>query len=92
MDAGTAPAQIGTLLSMGIRYVAISIDTDDFEHLDVGTCPTCGEEPQLRELEEHRPSLDLDKTWRYFQSVLRSDPPRPAAALVSGDVTTTYWG
>jgi hypothetical protein len=47
---------------MGIRYLAISIDEQDYERLRVGTCATCGEEPQLRDLEDERASLDLDKS------------------------------
>lgn len=80
---------------MGIRYFALSIDEQDFDHISKGRCPSCGEEPTLRELgseDDTRDSLDLDKSWHYLQFVLRSDPPRPAAALVAGDVTTTYWG
>ncbi len=78
---------------MGIRYYAYSIDTEDYKHLKVGTCPTCGEEPQPRRLdEEERPSLDLDKSWHYLQWLLEAELPRPAAALVAGQVTNTYWG
>jgi len=81
---------------MGIRYLAVSIDQQDFEHLSVGICASCGEEPQLRDLdwedEERRVTLDLDKSWGYFQSVLYSEPSRPSAALVHGDVTHTSWG
>jgi len=76
---------------MGIRYLAISIDERDFAHLSVGDCVTCGEEPQLRRLDyeedRNRETLDLDKSWGYFQHVLETQPPRPAAALVHGDVT-----
>lgn len=80
---------------MGIRYFALSIDLEDYEHLRVGTCPTCGEEPQLRDVEEEderRTSLDLDKAWGILQWVLRTEPPRPAAALVEGRVKNAYWG
>ena len=81
---------------MGIRYLAISIDQQDFEHLSVGTCATCGEQPQLRHLDyeedARRETLDLDKSWGYFQRVLESDPVRPAASLVRGDVTHTGYG
>lgn len=81
---------------MGIRYLAISIDEQDYDHLSVGACTTCGEWPQLRDLdypeEERRHTLDLDKSWGFYQMVLASEPPRPAAALVHGDVTHTSYG
>jgi len=81
---------------MGIRYLAISIDQQDYDHLCVGECTTCGERPQLRDLndleEEQRHTLDLDKSWGYFQTVLGSEPPRAASALVHGDVTHTSYG
>ena len=81
---------------MGIRYLAISIDQQDFEHLSVGPCATCGEQPQLRDLDDEedarRETLDLDKSWGYFQRVLDSDPIRPAASLVRGDVTHSGYG
>lgn len=86
----------GTVLRMGIRYLAISIDQQDYDHLRVGVCDTCGEQPQLRERdyvdEERRDTLDLDKSWGFYQRVLASEPPRPAAALVHGDVTHTSYG
>lgn len=81
-----------TLVTMGIRYYAYSIDTEDYEHLLVGVCPTCGEQPQLREMEDDRPTLALDKSWHDLQALLRAEPARPAAALVAGNVTNTYWG
>ena len=81
---------------MGIRYIAISIDQQDFDHLSEGTCKHCGEEPTLRELDcgedALRETLDLDKSWGYFQRVLAAEPQRPAAALVSGRVTDMPWG
>lgn len=81
---------------MGIRYLAISIDQQDYEHVRRGTCQTCGEEPRLRDLgdeaDTRRETLDLDKSWHYYQQVLATEPARPAAALVDGHVTNTYWG
>ena len=79
---------------MGIRYFALSIDTEDYEHIKRGRCGECGELPTLRELDDdahHRESLDLDKGWRDFQCLF-SDPIRPALALVRGDVTHTGYG
>ena len=81
---------------MGIRYLAISIDQQDFDHLRVGTCQHCGEEPQLREMDDptddRRDTLDLDKSWSYLQEVLHAEPARASAALVTGHVTNTGWG
>lgn len=80
---------------MGIRYLAISIDAEDYEHLSKGPCPSCGEHPQLRDLdydEDDRETLDLDKSWGYFQGLFHSDTPRPAYGLVAGAVTHTSMG
>jgi len=79
---------------MGIRYLAISVDTDDYDRISKGPCPSCGSRPHLRDddYEEERKTLDLDKSWGYFQSFFASGAPRPAAALVGGEVTNTPRG
>ena len=81
---------------MGIRYLAISIDAIDYEHLEKGPCPTCGESPRLRELdgeeEERRKTLDLDKSWGYLQGIFSKPEKRLAFQLVAGQVTNTPWG
>ncbi len=75
---------------MGIRYFAISIDLDDYERVSAGPCPTCGTRPTLRKHHYDEPepdTLDLDKSWGYLQRLFDSQPPRPASALVEGNVT-----
>lgn len=83
---------------MGIRYLAVSIDNDDYERIKAGPCVTCGSRPHPRDDDDYGydeegysppATLDLDKTWRYLQSVLRD---RPSAALVEGHVTHTSRG
>jgi len=34
---------------MGIRYLAISIDLDDYLRISAGPCPRCGARPHSRE-------------------------------------------
>jgi len=79
--------------AMGIRYFAVSIDTEDYEHIKAGPCPTCGTRPHPRDTddcEQQTDTLDLDKSWRYLQHFLAET--RPARQLVSGQVTNTNYG
>jgi hypothetical protein len=80
---------------MGIRYLAVSIDLDDYLHISAGPCPTCGTRPHTREPDYGVPEpdvLDLDKSWHYFQRVFHSTGLDAAAELVAGDVTHTSTG
>ena len=79
---------------LGIRYYAISVNSDDYDRISKGPCPSCGSRPHLGDddYEGERETLDLDKSWGYFQSLFASGAPRPAAALVAGNVTNTPRG
>lgn len=80
---------------MGIRYLAISIDLDDYAHISAGPCPTCGSRPHAREREYDEPEpdiLDLDKSWGYLQGIFGSIGLRAASELIEGDVTHTSTG
>ncbi len=80
---------------MGIRYLAISIDLDDYLRISAGPCPTCGTRPHPRERDYDEPEadvLDLDKSWGYLQRVFDSAGLDAAADLVAGDVTHTWTG
>ena len=60
---------------MGIRYIAVSIDADDYLRISAGPCPTCGARPDTREPEFGEPEpdvLDLDKSWSYLQQCFAS--------------------
>jgi len=76
---------------MGIRYLAISVDNDDYERVKAGPCPSCGTRPSPRYDYDDpaETTLDLDKSWRYFQRILRG---RPSEILVDGEVTHTGYG
>ena len=80
---------------MGIRYLAISIDLDDYLRISAGPCPTCGARPHTREPEYGQPEpdvLDLDKSWGYLQRLFDAFDLRAAAELVAEHVTHTSTG
>ena len=80
---------------MGIRYLAISIDSDDYDRISAGPCPTCGARPHARERDYDEPEpdiLDLDKSWGYCQGLFDSLGLSAASELVAGDVTNTSHG
>ncbi len=80
---------------MGIRYVAVSIDSDDYLRISAGPCPTCGARPHAREPEYGDPEpdvLSLDKSWGYLQHFFSSAGLDVAAGLVTGNVTHTSRG
>lgn len=80
---------------MGIRYLAISIDTDDYLRISAGRCPTCGARPHTRERNYAEPQpdvLDLDKSWGYLRHFFESIRLDSAAELVAGHVTHTSGG
>jgi hypothetical protein len=80
---------------MGIRYLAISIDVDDYLRISAGPCPTCGARPHTREPDDGMPEpevLDLDKSWGYLQRLFESTELEAAAELVAGNVTQTSRG
>jgi len=80
---------------VGIRYLAISIDLDDYLRISAGACPTCGARPHTRQPDYGQPEpdvLDLDKCWGYLQRLFDSMDLRAAAELVAGHVTHTPTG
>ncbi len=80
---------------MGIRYLALSIDRDDYRRISAGPCSTCGVRAHARDPDYGEPKadyLDLDKSWRFFQAILNSRDHLPARELVAGDVTHTSQG
>jgi hypothetical protein len=80
---------------MGIRYLAVSIDLDDYVRISAGPCPSCGARPHTREPDYGEPEpdlLDLDKSWRYLQRLFDSLNLHAAADLVKGQITETPTG
>ena len=93
--ASSRDSRLADHRSMGIRYVAISIDADDYLHISKGPCPACGTRPHPREPEYDEPDrdvLDLDKSWHYLQRVFRSTGLAAASKIVAGNVTNTRTG
>lgn len=79
---------------MGIRYLAISIEMDDYLRISAGPCPTCGARPHARERDDEPEAdiLDLDKSWSHFHRFFESSGLHAAADLVAGGVTHTTTG
>ncbi|CAN5586568.1 hypothetical protein BH10ACT7_BH10ACT7_15260 [soil metagenome] len=81
---------------MGVRYIAVAVNEQDYERVKTGPCPSCGSMPEARERENYGPSspetLDLDKSWSCLQHFFQASGFRHAFRLVEGDVVHTSDG